>query len=149
MERLLETLVYITINIAVAYVFYHYNLSAFQPVFAHFRKSRYADKFVLVTQLEQLRALERKLDFDQLDDEFFDIHQQNPCKMNCWLTGIQNGMVTCIPINTYVIVCICTHSQDRGTRDLVIDLVEDYNMKKEKSFTKTQLKVTKLMRNST
>ena len=79
-------------------------MTACEPLFAHFRESRYEQKFVMVSNLTQKRVLQDKLDFDEdRMHEVDDILESNPnrpvlfpdnlCKLGFWLTGIQNGTV--------------------------------------------------------
>ena len=79
-------------------------MTACEPLFAHFRESRYEQKFVMVSNLTQKRVLQDKLDFDEdrmheVDDILESnsnrpvLFPDNPCKLGFWLTGIQNGTV--------------------------------------------------------
>ena len=70
--------------------------TAFQPIFAHFKRSRYADKFIMITDLSQMSALEQELGRDENDEVFSSsyhlIHPQNPCQTGLWLVGIERGI---------------------------------------------------------
>ena len=55
-----------------------------EPMFAHFRKSRYEEKYVMVSGVSQVAALEREFGRDENDEDFDQenqvLHSQNPCK---------------------------------------------------------------------
>ena len=71
--------------------------AAFQPLFAYFKRSRYAEKFLMMTDVTQINVLEYVLVRDDDDDEEFGVshsllHPTNPCHFDIWLVGIENGV---------------------------------------------------------
>ena len=86
----------------------------------------------MTSNLTQLDVLKCKMELDQCDDVFYNpdhrvILPDNPLNMDVWLVGIQNGIVILLATQLYRLLCFCngTHS-----RNLVVDLVKDYNMEK-------------------
>ena len=69
-------------------------IAVFQPLFAIFNESRYAHKFIMMSDLTQQEALKRScsdLELQELIDSSENLLPDNPCKMGIWLTAIQNG----------------------------------------------------------
>ena len=88
-----------------------------QPVFARFIKSRYAETFLMTSNLTQLDVLKCEMELDQCDDVFYNpdhrvILPDNPLNMDVWLVGIQNGIVILLATQLYRLLCFCngTHS---------------------------------------
>ena len=74
------------------------------------------------------------MELDQCDDVFYNpdnrvILPDNPLNMDVWLVGIQNGIVILLATQLYRLFC-SVMVLTVGTRNLVVDLVKDYNMEK-------------------
>ena len=78
----------------------------YEPLFAYFQKSRYAEKYIMTSSLSQIAALEYQMrhnengdELDELDQVKQLLHIENPCKFGLWIVGIQNGMLNGCTLN--------------------------------------------------